>query len=164
MQLHQTACRIVDEDQQGARFTPILKPAVVTPIDLDQVSKALPAANGVGGRHIVAFVKPKGQLRSSIFEAFLVKSGPHDVPGELQRLMSARSHDSLSNQLRDIGLQSMIQLIVRSLATRTMDERGFAAVFVTAQQALNLTNAPPRVITRGGQAKGAHGPHLRPLV
>jgi hypothetical protein len=35
LQLHKTASSIVDEDQQGAGFTPFFKPAVITPVDLN---------------------------------------------------------------------------------------------------------------------------------
>ena len=47
MQLHQAARRVVDEDQQGTWLTPILKPAMLTPIDLDQLSKPLPSQAGL---------------------------------------------------------------------------------------------------------------------
>jgi hypothetical protein len=47
MQLHQAARRVVDEDQQGTWLTPILKPAMLTPIDLDQLSKAFPSQAGL---------------------------------------------------------------------------------------------------------------------
>jgi hypothetical protein len=35
LQLHKTASSIVDEDQQGAGFTPIFKPAVITSVYLN---------------------------------------------------------------------------------------------------------------------------------
>ncbi|RZU39789.1 hypothetical protein BDD14_1182 [Edaphobacter modestus] len=54
--------------------------------------------------------------------------------------MSVRCRDSFVGQLYGICLQSRVELIVRSLTARTMDERSSAAIFVTVQQTLNLTN------------------------
>ena len=39
LQMHQPAGRIVNEDQQRAGITPVLKPTVVAAINLDQLSE-----------------------------------------------------------------------------------------------------------------------------
>src|SRR5882672_1828805 len=40
-QLHQLARGVVDKDQQGARLTALLEPAMIAAIDLDQLAVAL---------------------------------------------------------------------------------------------------------------------------
>ena len=41
-QFHQHAGRIVNEDEQGTWWAAILKPAMIRPINLDQLAKAFP--------------------------------------------------------------------------------------------------------------------------
>jgi hypothetical protein len=41
-QLHQPARRVIDENQQRAGIRPILEPAMLRPIDLDELAQALP--------------------------------------------------------------------------------------------------------------------------
>jgi hypothetical protein len=44
--LHQLTRGIVDEDQQGAGRAPILEPAVLAAVDLDQFAVGLPPSEG----------------------------------------------------------------------------------------------------------------------
>jgi hypothetical protein len=56
VQRHQPASRIVDKDQQRARWRPVLKPAVVTTFDLDQFTQTRTTVSGLVdlGRSILA--------------------------------------------------------------------------------------------------------------
>lgn len=42
-QMHQRACRIINEDEQGAGRTALFEPVMVRPVDLDQLAIAFPA-------------------------------------------------------------------------------------------------------------------------
>ena len=42
-QLHQPAGRIVDEDEQRARVRPILEPAMLAAVDLDELAQGFAA-------------------------------------------------------------------------------------------------------------------------
>jgi hypothetical protein len=121
--LHQLTRGIVDEDQQGARCAPILEPAVLTAVDLDQLAVGFtPQARLMKASSLLArqpqpiLDHPPAQRLSRDLDSVLLEQN-------LRRQARAEIGIARPNQFDHILVDARNKTVVGGAATSLVDQR-----------------------------------------
>ena len=145
-QLHQLACRVIDEDQQRAGIGAVFEPPMIAAVHLHQFAVRLTSETRLMEGAALLTRKPESGLDLPLADTLTANV---DAVTLIQSLGCERRSEvsiALPDQLDRVLADTCLKLVVGDSSTGPMDQSASGAIAVTPQQPVHLAIADRKTV------------------